>query len=314
MRVKLTLLIILCFYRMTSFSQPGLITCSSDRNSDNSISIFAESAAYGEYTVKIIFTSLAGYIASTQISGNISLVTIERGKKELVRLSQNKTASMYQFQYTYQYLPGRALRKAPDSSFVYLLPSNNGNHLRILPVSSLAERIGQKKPEDFSATGFIYKLGDTICASRAGTIYECDGTVKEGEKLNETYKNSRNKIAIQHKDGSLGYYSVLAPIQLLVHEGDYVYAGQPLAVFNKESEKYQILLSNYYLDQKRFSSNDYYAGTKSPSNFIYLPMHFHTGENEVPVFLEVNKLYEVQHPKDVIALEMSKKEKKKFGF
>lgn len=88
-----------------------------------------------------------------------------------------------------------------------------------------------------------------------------------------------------------------------------------MAVFDEESAKYQVLFSVYYLDQKRvLSDNDAYISSASPSCFVYLPAHFYSDENEPSISLSVNKEYLVQHPRELIALEMTKRDKKKMGF
>ncbi len=314
MKTKNILFILLSFCIVPSFAQLGLITCSSERNLNNSVSIIANSQAYGDYTVKVMFTSLAGYITTSTLNRGVALATAQRGKKEIVKLTPDKSGSMYSYQYLYQYFPGRALPKAPDSSFVYLLPASAGNNLRISKVFSLEEGLGQKRQDEFYATGFVYKLSDTICASRGGVVYDCTEAEKEGEKTTDFFRRERNKIAIQHKDGSLGTYSVLAPIQLLVKPGNYVIPGQPLAVFIKESEKYQVLFSTYYLDEKKLLADNNSGNTSSPSYFVYMPMRFYAGEKDKSVSLQLNDDYAVQHPKAVIAAEISKREKKKLGF
>jgi hypothetical protein len=45
--------------------------------------------------------------------------------------------------------------------------------------------------------------------------------------------------------------------------------------------------------------------------YINLPMHFFTGENGIAV--QANRAYTVTHPREIIAAELSKKEKKKLG-
>lgn len=42
--------------------------------------------------------------------------------------------------------------------------------------------------------------------------------------------------------------------------------------------------------------------------------HFYFDENDRVTKLQVLQQYIVQHPKEIIAAEMNKKEKKKFGF
>ena len=50
------------------------------------------------------------------------------------------------------------------------------------------------------------------------------------------------------------------------------------------------------------------------SNLVYIPTHFYTGANSQLTPLQVNNSYIVQHPKEIITAEMSKKDKKKWGF
>ncbi len=317
MRAKNTLFVLSIFFSVGVFSQTRLITCSTERNSDNSVSIIADSQAQGEYTVKLNFTSLTGYSTSAGMSSNnIALITTYRGRKEIMRLTPIKSAGMYSMQYSYQYFPGTVLRKKPDTSFTYLLPAAESVPLRVFKVNSITEKLGQKSKDEFSAVGFIYHLGDTISAARAGTVYDCSNEAREGEKSVEMYnRNSRNKIYIQHKDGTLGQYSVLAPIQLLVQPGDNVIPGQPLAVFNKESEKYTVLFSVDYLDEKKALADNSNIDPKLPPPvyYLYVPTFFYVDENNKSIQPEQNKQYNASHPKEIIGAEMSKKDKKKLG-
>ncbi|MEO5685118.1 MAG: hypothetical protein ABIQ88_20910 [Chitinophagaceae bacterium] len=314
MRSCIFLPALLCIYILPAAAQERLITCRSERNADNSISIFSDSQAYGEYTMKLVFSSFNGYRSSSLMISNYTLATVMRGQKELLKLTPDKQASSFSYQYTYQYFPGRALRKSPDSAFLYLLPAAAGKQLLISKVNAIEDWIGQKRPEEFYGAGFIYHLGDTICAARAGTVYECSDAVKEGEQGAQTYKSGRNNIAVQQRDGSICRYEALAPIRLLVSAGDEVLPGKPLAVFNKESEKLIVLFSAYYLDEKKLSLYKSGENISSSYNYIYIPLHFYTGDNNNSSAIQVNKLYTVQHPKDIVAAEMSKKEKKKLGY
>jgi hypothetical protein len=45
-----------------------------------------------------------------------------------------------------------------------------------------------------------------------------------------------------------------------------------------------------------------------------MPTYFYGNENERSTILQANKQYTVLHPAGIIAAEMTKKEKKKFGF
>jgi len=186
--------------------------------------------------------------------------------------------------------------------------------LRISKVSSVANRLGQKNANEFYGTGFIYGTGDTICAARAGTVYECSDEIKEGEKGNEVYHSNRNRVRIQHKDGTLSHYSIRAPIKLLVAEGDYVVPGQPIAVFNKESERYEVLFSVEYLDEKRVMAGNTSDASANLVYYFSLPTVFCVNEDgQTNPLTVMNQTFKISHPKQFIGLELSKKQKKKLG-
>lgn len=269
---------------------------------------------FGQNSLKLTFTSLMGYSTNFTLFSNSLIATVGPGKREIIKLTPVKSAGSYSYQYRYQYFPGIALQKVPDSSFAYLLPARAGNQLRISGVSSLSETFGPKKEEHYYGTGFTYQLADTICASRGGTVYDCNDKIREGETADVFFKSGRNKIAIQHKDGTLAEYMVLAPIHLLVKPGDYVYPGQPMAVFSMAAEKYTVLFSIWYSDEKKIMSDHSDSRTSSLSYLVYMQPHFYVGENSKSVLLQLNKEYNVQHPVEIITAEMSKKVKKKLGY
>ncbi len=313
-----SLLFIFLLSILSGFAQPASIMCSSERNADNTVSIYADCQIYAEYTVKLMFIELRGYSSSisTSSSGSteIALVTVYRGRREILRLTPIKSASSFALTYKYSYWPGTALRKMPDSNFVYLFPGSEGKQVHISRVGSVSERIGQNNTDNIRALGFGYKLGDTLCATRGGVVFDCSDAIKEGEKGMEVFKSERNHITMQHKDGTLASYSILSPIQLLVSAGDNVIPGQPIAILNKESERYTVLFSVYYLDEKKvLIDNSNSNSKKSPTAFTYLPTIFYGEAGAKPNIPEINKYYTISHPKEIVTLEMSKKDKKKLG-
>jgi len=305
----------LCLLTPARGQTANLITCSTERNADNSISLFADSRVFGEYTLRLNFPVLTGYKASgISVYNNQAMTIVTRGKKEIARLTPDKSAANYSYSYSYAYFPGAALRRLPDTNFLYILPGSAGNTLRVSQVVNLYAQLGQNTSPDFFSTGFTYQLGDTICASRGGVVYDCVDAVQEGEKNTEVFKGDRNRIQVQHKDGTLGHYVMRAPIQLLVTPGDEVIAGQPLAVFTKKSEHYTVMLSVNYLDEKKLMSADKDLGIVKVY-VSYLHPVFCTNSDGAPgPALVTNTNFTVTHPRQVISAEMSKKEKKKYGY
>ncbi|MDB5209342.1 MAG: Peptidase family [Sediminibacterium sp.] len=294
------------------FGQNKLITCKSEKNPDNTISIYADCQVTGEYTAKLTFIDLEGFNSTVNIISNVALIPVRRGYTEILKLTPMKSAVRHAMHFKYAIYPGPVLHRSPDTSFTYLLPASNGVSLRILKVSSLQEFTGKKPPDDFGAVDFIYKAGDTICAARAGIVYDFNDEITVGEKDNNLYAKERNRIFIQHKDGTLAHYTMLAPIQILVNSGDEVIPGQPLAVFNKESDKYHVLFSVAYLDERKAAVNYINDNTPKPSFYRYVPVTFATTEITTD-HLEPGKKYTAEQPKEIIGAEMSKKDKKKLG-
>src|ERR1700712_2276492 len=101
MKISILPFILLCFCISSAFSQQRLITCTSERNPDNSIIIVADSRVFGDYTIKMVFTSLNDYTTSEVLTANTLTTTIRQGRKEIIKL-KNKLSSASPFQYHFE--------------------------------------------------------------------------------------------------------------------------------------------------------------------------------------------------------------------
>jgi hypothetical protein len=304
-------LLIFCFALLSAnaFSQTTLITCRTQTNSDQSVIIYADNKSDADYTVKL-YLSLTGYTST--LSPNPGLVRVPgKGSTQIAKITPDKTGALASWSYRYQYYPGVSFRKTPDTSITYLLPGTAGNMLVASGVTNMQQLMGQKVTDNNISTGFMYQLGDTICAARAGTVYESYSGATEGEKFDQTFNRSaRNQLHVQHKDGSISHYSILAPIKLLVSDGEHVVPGQPLAVFNKEAEKYTMLYSVYYIEEKKLMKE--IEDPTKPDFWGYLQPAFLVGGTTTRE-IAPGKTYTVEFNNEVIARELSKKEKKNLG-
>lgn len=286
-------------------AQSSIITIENENNSDGSISLYANNLANCKYTVKLSFNSLSGF---NNMAGLNPLITyINVGKTQIIKLTPDKNASSRSLNYSYTYFPGISFRRAPNNYAHYILPITPGKTTLVTKVESLNTVLGQKQEANFFAQGFTYNLGDTICATRSGVVYNINDQLKQGEGGSTIFTDSRNKIYIQHKDGTLGFYTILSPINCLVQNGDFVTPGQPIAIFNKAAEKYILLFSTHYLDEGKIrveNAKDYY---------IALPTYYYLNENALTTTLAENQKYECIQSLPIIAEELSKKEKKKLG-
>lgn len=303
---KLALAFVLAVTCVAIQAQPGPVQVSSQRNNDNSISITGENNSVVTYSVMLNFSTLIGYSSSVTQGTFIKLVP---GHSQLARLTPERNAGSSSFSYSYRYLVGQAFHKKPETNVEYLLPAMPGKKLLTFPVNSISQRLGIDTSNDYHAVGFRYGAGDTICAARAGTVFEVIDDVKVGEKMEQTYRSNRNRISIEHRDGTLSYYSLLAPIKSLVAVGEQVYPGQPIAVFNQTADKYSLLFSVFYLMEKNAQFSDITpAGTKYYNTVATV---FHTAETGGQVLSY--GLYTADFPAELVAKELTKREKKKLG-
>lgn len=305
MKKYLLVFIANCFLVILSNAQSNIISLENENNPDGSISIYATNLANCKYTVKVTFNSLSGF---SNMAGLTPLITnINGGRTQIVKLTPDKNAGSRSLNYSYTYYPGISYRKAPNNYPHYILPITPGKTTLVTKVSSLSSIIGQSQESNFYSQGFRYELGDTICATRAGVVYNINDQLKQGEGGNTVFSDSRNKIYIQHKDGTLGFYTILAPVNCLVQNGDFVIPGQPIAIFNKAAEKYTLLFSTYYLDESKIRVEN------PKDNFYALPTYYYLNENALTTLLVENQKYECIPSLTIIAEELSKKDKKKLG-
>jgi hypothetical protein len=298
-------LLVVCFFAVNAAAQNNNVTLKTETTTDGNILINATNLSNCRYTVIIYFTELSGF--SNLIGTNTYMTTINEGNTQLLKLVTDKNAGSRALNYRYTYYPGIAFRKAPNSYAHYLLPLSEHKTTRASKISSISKIFDQTTDSDVFSDGFTYKLGDTICASRAGIIYNIFDESKEGEGRNTYFSSQRNNIGIQHKDGTVGRYSLLAPIKSLVENGDFVIPGQPIAYFNKESDKYILLFAVFYLDESKLKSEN------NKEVYKVLPANFYINDVEHSIMLQGNQTYTNTKSEKIIVEELSKKEKKKLG-
>jgi hypothetical protein len=283
-------------------AQSNLITLSNETNPiDGVITINAQSVATGTYTLKI-------KINANGFTNNYTSPfskTITQGTSQICKLTPDKSASMRGLGYNYTYFAGSAFRKPPTNFPHYILPISNGKTTKASSTIDLSAVLNDKINNLKTGQGFYFEKGDTICAARAGQIFNINDQVKQGEGRETLYASERNQIQIQHGDGTIAYYTMLAPIKCLVENGNRVIPGQPIAVFNSTSTRYTLLLSINYLDESKLNT-DYPKDVYTP-----LPLYFYLNENSQSTQLIDGQKYEATRSLNIITEELSKREKKR---
>ncbi|MBP5998931.1 MAG: hypothetical protein KA534_00615 [Sediminibacterium sp.] len=293
---------LLCLVNLNSQAQNKLIKLETENNPDGSVTVYASSYASGIYTLKVEF-NITGFNASIN---NPFTTLLQPGRSQICKFLPDRNSGNRYLSFNYGYFAGKSYRKSPENYLHYALPIMPGKTSIITPVTHIKTLLEQKI-DQYDAQGFTYALGDTICAARAGVVFNVNDQLKQGEGKTITYADNRNKIHIQHKDGTVAHYTILAPMQSLVENGDFVIPGQPIAIFNKPADKFQVLFSVLYLD-------DIQLRAENPIDVYHtLPVHYYLNQNALSTTLTIGQRYQSAPSLEIISKELSKKELKRFG-
>lgn len=257
-----------------------------DRKGDgSSVTINAINHDYCDYYVSLSFNELIGYTARGSYKGKTARASGTSPIVTLVRSGNSASNSGYS-----SYIFRGNIHDKVNPVFVYALPIKEADSLRFTP----------SKNQIFESIFTIKSFNDTIYACREGRICnnELTDTTPYGAK-------AREKIIINHKDGSFGEYGNYS--KRLVYPGEYVKMGQAIAISTPNDKNFRkISFSVYFLDKNKVEDSE--TGSKHSG---IIPI-FQTA-NKGNIKLEERTTYIGATISDeVIMQDMSKKEQKKY--
>ena len=303
MKTHLVGLLIFCGISINVISQRSIrVYSEQDNYKKGSYRIMAELNKHGTYSVSLTFQQLTGLTCS-EGSGAIVATLNGIGIQQIATLNPIGDIGSPHFSYTYTSWIGKSINKL-DSLYPYLLPATTNKSIKTSGTYFLGDLFGKSKG-DFYAMGFQYSFGDTICATRAGTVFDVFDKAeprKEGEIFST---KTRNFIYIEHNDGTLARYNILCEIKLLVQNGDKVIPGQPIAIFEKPESDYTMIFDVYYLNLRETE--------KAVTNYFTTRPKFVLGSNEIALASPFTHYAQVLHPYEIITKELSNREIKKLG-
>jgi hypothetical protein len=299
---RIITLFFFCISSLAALSQQDIRVFSEPDNFKKGYRIMAEKTKPGTYTCTVTFKQLVGYNCSEGSTEFTATIT-NYGAQQIALITPIENASSFSLNYSYSYTRGKNISKL-DSLFPHLLPIQVGKNMQTSGVYFVGDLIG-KNNANFYAMGFKYQLGDTICATRAGIVYDFFDKA-EARHENELFSTkTRNSIYLEHGDGTMSKYNILSSIKVLVTLGEKVLPGQPLAVFDKPEKDYTMLLNIFYLNLKSKATNG--------SNYFDIRPRFVLSKDNTNLAV-ANTLYPlVLHPIEIITKELSNKEIKKLG-
>jgi len=165
--------------------------------------------------------------ATKNLKGDVAFpytATFKPGETEAFTLSPMTTNSDWEYSYTNYYKLGSAVA-VPDD-YVYSLPYAPGTSHRITQgYNGKYSHQGSNK----YAIDWQMPEGTVVCAARGGLVVKVKDDSDRGGG-NIKFDPYNNYVLIRHDDGTLGHYCHLKKGGVMVHPGEVVKTGQPIAL------------------------------------------------------------------------------------
>lgn len=192
-----------------------------------------------------------------------------------------------------------------------MLPFKAGKSIEIIEASNVGGKyFGSEKPIDWKSFIVYSNESDTIFSMRKGIVIKIIDEYENDDKVNKTYTSDKNRILIEHEDGSYAAYKGFDKNKIFVKLGKEVYPHTTLG----QLEKFNI--TNYRLDFNVFyyleNLLDDTKSTLKNRNYKakYLNPIFFTDNQNTKIKSGEN--YKVSYNQEIKLQEFSKIEKKKY--
>lgn len=179
--------------------------------------------------------------------------------------------------------------------FPYLIPFAPGTIVKPVNVENINGFWGNDEPKSWKATGFEASPGDHVYAARQGLIVEIAGE-NRGRDPKTWYNTWTNAITLLQSDGTLITYKNVTDRNKNLKVNQIIQAGEILGEVAQNSSEIVLMVYHNLLNS-------------SDLQFIIPVFVTAPGKTEI---LNPALNIEVVHPNEVRALEMTKKEQRKF--
>ncbi|MFV0592467.1 MAG: M23 family metallopeptidase [Draconibacterium sp.] len=216
------------------------------------------------------------------------------GFNNLFTLPRDPNADVPRFNYDIKMYRSDPMAKI-DLDFPYLIPFEPGKRVKVFDVNEIDGFWGKNGLESWSATGFYANPGDKIFAARNGLVVEIAGVEKKGDPKT-WYHAWNNALTLLQPDGTLICYHNISIQQGKLKIGDYVYAGQEIGRVTSGADNMKVLIFHDSMLSK---------------TILFVIPQFLIDKTDISI-LNSSTEYVVVHPREIRALEMSKKEQRRF--
>ncbi|WP_075350287.1 M23 family metallopeptidase [Algoriphagus marinus] len=291
---NIALFLFLCI----SFESIAQVTVNSERDKDGNVLIFANNTQSIPYSVILNFTTLQNL---TSTGGRVVTAIAPPGRVQLTKLRPTLVGQGTNLNYSYSFAKGNVYGKNKGEP-IFLIPVAEGAEVTAQQMTHIENNLGPNRSNDeYVGVSFRFKEPTQIVAPRKGIIAEVKMSVSSN-KENLFFADSENHIEIYHEDGTITRLMVLKPGSEKVKVGDQVFPGDILAESSGENYSSGLHVRMAVLKTEKDGSDKF--------KYNVIPVKFATDNGT----FEVSKLTEliVAHPKEVIEMEMNKKDLKKY--
>lgn len=184
------------------------------------------------------------------------------------------------FSYRYNYMNGVVNPRKIDPAFIYRLPYSESAGREARNLTNVYDSYfgGDDRSVNFKAFQFTMNRGDTVYASRKGSVVRVIDKHDPLEGVGEVSLTENNEVYVQHADGTIARYGVLEKGSITVKPGDTVFPGTPIGLAGTlDGEIYQLRFYVYYQTDNLDSIN---ALSDHMVTYTYIDPVFATSEGE----------------------------------
>jgi len=267
---------------------------------------FCMNRGYCNYILQVSFTNMYNAKADHPLP---YLGVVKPGNNRLFKLSKSSAGDSIAFNYKVGYHKG-CLHPPVNTDFTYVLPIRPGKEAQVYEISNAGPGTTTSDQLKFYAIRLRMKPGDTIYASRRGTVTEVNTSSSQND-AGTVSTEGWNYAEVVHADCSFARYGVLKKDGSFVRPGQFVEVGDPIGLVGGDQygRGSDIRLSVYYNQGPDDAPTD--GGKPGGIYWVDVPMKFWTKRNGKGM-LKHGATYTCELPESLITQEMSPAELKKW--
>jgi hypothetical protein len=274
------------------------ITIETERDENGNVLFFSKNPEIIPYSVILNFPTLQNL---TSTGGGSVMGVAMPGRIRLATLKPTLAGQGTNYSFTYSFAKGNVYGKNKTEP-VYLIPVKEGVEVQAFLLTTIENRLGRDEVDNpYRGVSFRFEEPTVIVAPRKGIVAEIKMEENPGAD-NLDFSSNENHIEIYHEDGTITRIMVLKSGSQKVKVGQMVFPGDELAEsagenYNSGRHVRMVCLKTEKVGTERLK-------------YTNIPVKFSTptGNREIAQPEEL----EVVFPREIITLEMSKKEMKVF--